>query len=93
MALFGAKDEPTKKEMKLLDEYGLETLTDRQTAESIKKIEKELAGSGLMSTAFKLGGGNEKDVLKTQLYLQKAIFEQNWIIIRELDRIAALLDK
>lgn len=98
MALFGSKDKETKeekearKEREVLEKYGLQTLKNPEDIESVKKIVSELAGTGLMELGITLGGGNEKDILKNQLYYQRALLEQNFIMIRQLDRIAALLE-
>lgn len=98
MALFGnnketKEEKAARKERELLEKYGLENLTDPQDIESVKKIVSELAGTGLMEAGITLGGGNEKDILKTQLYYQRSILEQNFILIRQLDRISSLLEK
>lgn len=98
MALFGSKDKETKeekearKEREVLEKYGLQTLKNPEDIESVKKIVSELSGTGLMELGITLGGGNEKDILKNQLYYQRALLEQNFIMIRQLDRIAALLE-
>jgi hypothetical protein len=99
MALFGGKEKETKeekearKERELLEKYGLQNLTNAEDIASVRKIVSELSGTGLMELGIALGGGNEKDVLKNQLYYQRAIVEQNFILIRQLDRIASLLEK
>lgn len=99
MALFGGKEKETKeekearKERELLEKYGLQNLTNVEDIASVRKIVSELSGTGLMELGIALGGGNEKDVLKNQLYYQRAIVEQNFILIRQLDRIASLLEK
>ena len=98
MALFGNNKETkeekvARKEREILEKYGLENLTDPQDIESVKKIVSELAGTGLMEAGITLGGGNAKDILKIQLYYQRAILEQNFILIRQLDRISSLLEK
>lgn len=98
MALFGSKDKETKeekearKEREVLEKYGLQALKNPEDIESVKKIVSELSGTGLMELGITLGGGNEKDILKNQLYYQRALLEQNFIMIRQLDRIAALLE-
>ena len=51
----------------------------------------ELAGTGLMEVGLALGGGSERDIQKNQMYYQRAMIEQNFIIIRQLDRITKLL--
>jgi hypothetical protein len=46
-----------------------------------------------MELGLALGAGSEKDILKMQLNFQRAIVEQNFIIIRQLDKIAKSLEK
>lgn len=99
MGLFngGAKEtkeeKQVRKEREALEKYGMQDLTDPDDIQSVKKIVSELVGTGLMETGITLGGGNERDILKTQLYYQRAILEQNFIMIRQLDKISKKLDK
>lgn len=94
MALFGNKESKEEKEARqvaeLMERYGLSNL-DQKDVESIKNILTTLAGTGLIRTGSLLSGMKSEDILKTS-YLQ-AIFEQNWIMIRQLDKIASLLEK
>lgn len=98
MALFNNGNKETKeekaerKERELLEKHGLQNLSDPEDVASVRKIVGELAGTGLQETGFALGAGNEKDILKVQLYYQRAILEQNFIMIRQLDKIAAALE-
>lgn len=91
MALFKSAEEKEQikeeKTVQMLRKYGLEHLSDPRDVESVKKIVSELTGTGLMETGIVLGGGNEKDILKTQMFYERAIVEQNFIIIRLLDRL------
>lgn len=95
MALFkSAEDkaqEQAAKEQKLLDKYGLGNLSNAEDLESVRKIAAELAGSGLMEAGMKLQMA--KAEVQLPISYQRAIMEQNFIIIRQLDRIAKLLDK
>ena len=96
MALFGngketKEEKQERKEQEMLAKYGLNSLTDPDDITSIRKIVTELMGTGLMETGITFGGGNEKDILKVQLYYQRAILEQNFIMIRQLDRISKAL--
>lgn len=97
MALFKSAEEKAaiaaEKEQKALKKYGLESLTDPQDIESVKTIVSELLGTGLMEFGATLGGGSEKDIAKIQMYYQRAMIEQNFIIIRQLDRLLKKLDK
>lgn len=99
MALFGgSKEKETKEEKKarkqqeMLEKYGMQDLSNAEDIESVRKIVAELAGTGMMETGITLGSGNEKDILRVQLYYQRALLEQNFIMIRQLDRIAKSLE-
>ena len=91
MALFKSAEEKEQikeeKTVQMLRKYGLENLSDPRDVESVKKIVSELTGTGLMEAGIALGGGNEKDILRTQMQYERAIVEQNFIIIRLLDRM------
>ena len=90
MALFG-KESPEEKEQKLLEKYGLTGLTDPDDIASIKMIMAEMAGSKAMETGMKIALA--KPEVQLPISYQRAIMEQNFIIIRQLDKIAKLLDK
>jgi hypothetical protein len=94
MALFGSEDKQEKKRLKeeqqvadLLNKYGLSNLKDPEDIQSVRKIVSELAGTGLMEFGLMLGG-NEKEYLKLVAQYNRALLEQNFIIIRQLDKIA-----
>ena len=94
MALFNkGNDNKADKELEMLAKYGLDTLNDPADVESVKKIVSELVGTGMMETGMKLGsiGSKAEDILP--VYYQRAILEQNWIIIRQLDRMNKSLAK
>lgn len=86
MALFGTDKEEKKAEKvyELLHKYGLQELSDPRDVESVKQIAYKLAGSNLINLGTALGG-SAQDVGK--LSLLQAIVEQNWIIIRQLDKL------
>lgn len=91
MALFGNKEDAAakaaEKEKALLEKYGIEMLYDSQAAECVKKIARELAGTGLIEAGIKLSIGAKPEDQLTVQYL-RAIVEQNFLIIRLLDAIA-----
>lgn len=95
MGLFGNNEE--KKEQKtaaILSKYNLNDLSDPRDRESIMKIAQSMAGVGLIATGADLSfGTNEKAMLQAQMHYQKVIMEQNFIMIRQLDRIAKSLEK
>lgn len=91
MALFGNNEE--KKEQKiqaLLQRYGLEDLSDPRDKQAVQNIATNLMGNKLMELGTALQG-NGVDSAKMS-YLS-AIMEQNFIMIRQLDRIAKALEK
>lgn len=92
MALFGGnketKEEKTaRKQQELLEKYRLGDLTDPADIESVRSIVAELAGTGGIEFSTILTG-DVKEMARVQMYYQRAIVEQNFIIIRMLDRIS-----
>lgn len=83
--------EQAQKERELLEKYGMSGLTNPEDLESVKKIAAELAGSGFAELGMKLSMKSPEVMLP--ISYQRTIMEQNFIIIRQLDRIAKLLDK
>ena len=71
-----------------MQKYGLENIS-KVDAESIERILGDLAGKNLMRTGLALSGVKAEDQVKMD-YLS-AMMEQNWIIIRQLDRISKIL--
>lgn len=95
MALFKSAEEKQaeqeKKEQKFLEKYGVDSLSDPADLASVRKIAQELAGAGLMEAGMKLAMA--KPEVQLPVSYQRAIMEQNFIMIRQLDRIAELLEK
>ena len=81
-----------EKDQAALRKFGLENLENPEDIVSVKTIVGELAGTGLMELGIAFGAGNDRDIQKNMMYYQRAIVEQNFIIIRQLDRIAKLLN-
>ena len=81
-----------EKDQAALRKFGLENLENPEDIVSVKTIVGELAGTGLMELGIAFGAGNDRDIQKNMMYSQRAIVEQNFIIIRQLDRIAKLLN-
>ena len=91
MALFGNNEE--KKEQKaqaLLKRYGLEELTDPRDKAAVQIIAQDLMGNRLVELGTALQGNGADNAKMTYL---NAIMQQNFIIIRQLDRIAKSLEK
>lgn len=97
MALFKSAEEKAakaaEKEQKLLEKYNLTALSDPEDIESVRKIVTELVGTGISEVGLALSGGNEKEYMRLQMNFQRAIVEQNFIIIRQLDKISKALTK
>lgn len=93
MALFGGKESREEKvarrTQELLDKYGLCDISPKDI-ESVKNICIALQGNGMIEFGTALSGKAE-DVAKMS-YL-RALVEQNWIIIRQLDRISKALEQ
>ena len=93
MALFGAKetkeDKVARKTQAMMEKYGLEYL-DQKDLESVRNIGYALMGNGMIEFGTALSGSGV-DVAKMS-YL-RALVEQNWIIIRQLDRLNKKLDR
>ena len=88
MALFNNANKEDKKTAKveaLLEKYGLQELKDPRDVESVRTIASSLMGNKLIELGTALSG-NGDDAAKMS-YLS-AIVEQNWIIIRLLDKLA-----
>ncbi len=93
MALFGnGESKEEKKERKaqeMLSKYGLDCLSDPKDLEAVKNIQYSLMGNKMIELGAALQG-NGADAAKMS-YLN-AIMQQNYIIIRQLDRIAKALE-
>jgi hypothetical protein len=86
MALFGEskEDKKAKKVEELMEKYGLQELSDPRDVKAVENIASKLAGSNLINIGTALSG-LPQDVGKMSLL--HAIVEQNWIIIRQLDKL------
>ncbi len=81
-------DKQARKEAELLKKYGLSDM-DEKDIESVKKIVSDLVGNGLLKTGMALNFAKAEEQAKVT-YLS-ALVEQNWIMIRQLDRISKSL--
>lgn len=77
------------KENKLLARYGVDSLRNPQDIASVRKIAEEMVGSGLMEAGMKLSLA--KPEVQLPVSYQRAIMEQNFIIIRQLDELLSVL--
>lgn len=91
MALFGNSEEKKSAKVdELLRRYGLQELADDRDYDSVVRIAQNLMGNKLIELGAALQG-NGTDAAKLS-YLN-AIMEQNFIMIRQLDRISQSLKK
>lgn len=87
---FGASKEE-KKEAKvqaLLERYGLQELTDPRDKQAVRNIATNLMGNKLIELGAALSGSGTDPA---KLSYMNAIMEQNFIIIRQLDKISKKL--
>ena len=68
----------------LMEKYGLSNV-DSRDAESIRKILNDIKANGLFKAGMALSFAKGEEQAKVT-YLS-ALVEQNWIIIRQLDRL------
>ena len=84
----GDVETATRAQREMLAEYGLEGIKHQEDFDSIQKIIAELCKTGLMKIpAIK---GTDK---AAHLFFQQTMLEQNWIIIRQLDRLNSNIEK
>lgn len=88
MALFNKdskEDKQAQKMQALMDKYGLENVSDPITAQALKNIATTMTTSNMFSISAGLTGKAE-DMAKIDCL--RAIIEQNFIIIRQLDKLS-----
>lgn len=87
--MFGNKESKQEKQevkaQELMKKYGLGDVSPKY-ADAVRQIASELAGTGMMETGMRLSMTKAEDALP--IYYLRAILQQNFIIIRELDAIA-----
>lgn len=92
MALFGAKetkeDKAARKAQAVMDKYGLSEIEPKDL-ESVRTNTNSLMGNSLIELGNALTGSG---VDSAKLSYLRALVEQNWIIIRQLDRLNKRLD-
>lgn len=95
MSLFNNQSKAQQQNDKIqqaMRRYGVDSLSDPQDQQSIKNIVAALSGSSLMEIGS-LIGGSEAVMIRVNAQYSKAIFEQNFIIIRQLERLNRNLEK
>lgn len=90
MALFKTQEEKQQaqnnKIYQAMVRYGVDDLSDPKDMQAIQNIVNSLAGSSLMEVGS-LMAGTEAIMNRVNAQYSKAIFEQNFIIIRQLERL------
>lgn len=90
MALFKTQEEiqqaQNNKIYQAMVRYGVDDLSDPKDMQAIQNIVNSLAGSSLMEVGS-LMAGTEAIMNRVNAQYSKAIFEQNFIIIRQLERL------
>lgn len=93
MGLFNSKEDKEAKKLAKMNEiaakYHLGGINPIDL-ESIRDINSELFGTGLMEFGTLLSGKTEDNVKIAYL---NALIQQNWIMIRQLDEISKKLDR
>lgn len=88
MALFGngetKEEKQARKIAELLKKYGVDELSDPRDIASVREIAAGLSGNKLIEAGAALSGNAVETA--TLSYL-RAIMEQNFIIIRQLERL------
>lgn len=86
--MFGNKEKKEEKaaakEQELLEKYGLTDLHDPVDKASVKMIAHNIFANNLMLVGAGLKG---QPALVANISLLQTIIEQNWIIIRQLDKL------
>lgn len=91
MGLFGGNEDKKQQKVEaMLEKYGLNCLSDPADIQAVKNISYDLVGNKMIELGVALQG-NGADAAKLS-YLN-AIMQQNYIIIRQLDRLNQNIEK
>lgn len=96
MALFGNKEKETKEEkqqrkmLETMARFGLQDMP-AEYQDAVKEIAVGLSGNSMMETGAFLSGMKTEDTLK--ISYEKAIMQQNFIIMRQLNELISLMKK
>lgn len=95
--MFNTKDEKalkqSQKEKEMFEKYGLTTLTDPADIASAKAIVNSLASSQWSETGMSLQLFGKSPEQYLPVYYQHVLIEQNFIIIRQLEKLLATIKK
>ena len=84
----GYSDKQMAKMQKLIEKYGIGDMTDPRDFASAQKIAWNLAGNKMIELGAALQG---RGTDAAKLSYMNALVEQNFVIIRQLDKIARKL--
>lgn len=87
---FGNDVKRQQKAKAILEKYGLQGLSDPKDQQAVYNLAYEMSGTALESIGMLLQG---KSTESSILWALRAQMEQNFIIIRQLDRISKLMEK
>lgn len=83
--MFGNKeDKKAMKEQELLEKFGLTNLSDPVDSAAVKRIATQVTANNLQLVGSALRGKTEEVAM---ISLLQSLIEQNWIIIRQLDKL------
>lgn len=96
MGLFKSAEEKQEqrdaKIQELLDKYGVGDLDDEKSRDMMFRVASGLAGTGMME-AGNFIAPNEKTFWRLQNIYLDTIMQQNFVMIRQLDKIEKALEK
>ena len=89
MALFGSgetkEEKQARKTTEILRKFGVDELSDPRDVAAVKEIAAEMAGNKMIEAGASLQGSG---VDAAKLSYLRILMEQNFIIIRQLDRLS-----
>lgn len=85
------EEKQARKEQELLAKFGLDKMENKDYVDSVRKIAAELSGTDMMEMGMRLSGAKTADSLMVS-YL-RCIVEQNFIMIRQLDKLCSVMEK
>lgn len=87
MGLFDSEEKKKEKQQAMLKKYRLTELSNADDLASVTNITHDIVATGFYEMADFLSKDNNA-LLRAQLCYEKALMEQNFIMIRQLDRIS-----
>lgn len=84
------KEEKIPKSEKVLQQFGLSGL-DEIDADSVRWVSGELTGNGLLEFSSLLSGAKSSELIMNSCL--RALVEQNWILLRQLNKMNRQLEE